>query len=532
MSDPALASRPPSQIIADDKAEFFKGPDDDRKGELLDFSPLSRSFLDALSEQGELRNPLGSRILLPANYEWIDPQSKRRRIPVPLCEFLAYKSALVYEQTSTIAANIGPAQNFTFFCSRSLDVADTQGCGFVDDGLLYIIMRGTEQNLRDAAVDFYPKFTDDLTLRQKEILADKQFQRMGPEVKSILQGLEKSPGRHLGFSIGWAAIREQVLKFLDDKSNGFAVDIPIVLSGHSLGGSLALLCASDLKKLGRNVEAVVTFGAPPAGNETFQKEYKDLGLDDRTICFEAEFDSIPRIMRRAYFRAGQQAKQLVKERIFGSAHSDTSLAFAGAGGQFKFSGEPVLSESELEATIRAIVEQAREREKREAEQKKKQAEQQSRPTGSQPQSPIEPTPSTSTQPEPVSQDAHKGWSFSALAIGFVLVLFSIFAAIFLRAKLAAHSVLDRYALFLSTLSYQKIRSFHAHEDGSPVQRLNRANRDLDRYLRFIRRDGSTGAPYYSDVSVSKPPLCKLPVRLTTDINLNTFLSENSGKRIV
>jgi hypothetical protein len=106
---------------------------------------------------------------------------------------------------------------------------------------------------------------------------------------------------------------------------------------------------------------------------------------------------------------------------------------------------------------------------------------------------------------------------AAWIIGGILVLVLVLIVwLFVRSKLAAHAIIDRYALFLSTLSYQRIRALRALDPGTPSDRLKLANDDLSRYLRFIRGDGAY---------IAKAKATDLPVRLEADLDLATFLSE-------
>ena len=73
---------------------------------------------------------------------------------------------------------------------------------------------------------------------------------------------------HLGFSSvlrrTWAKI-EPILQLARDK--------PLFLTGHSMGGALAVLTACRLAKMGRPPVAVYTFGAPRVGDPDFCAGY-------------------------------------------------------------------------------------------------------------------------------------------------------------------------------------------------------------------------------------------------------------------
>jgi predicted lipase len=50
----------------------------------------------------------------------------------------------------------------------------------------------------------------------------------------------------------------------------------IIVTGHSLGGSLAILAAADLAKTHGKIEQVYTFGQPRVGNAAFASHYQSL----------------------------------------------------------------------------------------------------------------------------------------------------------------------------------------------------------------------------------------------------------------
>lgn len=61
---------------------------------------------------------------------------------------------------------------------------------------------------------------------------------------------------HLGF---WAAVQKAWPEFYADIRD---IRVPIVLTGHSLGGALALLFGAKMCMEGRPPYAIITFGAP------------------------------------------------------------------------------------------------------------------------------------------------------------------------------------------------------------------------------------------------------------------------------
>lgn len=68
----------------------------------------------------------------------------------------------------------------------------------------------------------------------------------------------------------------------------------IYVTGHSLGGALALLCAYELDRQGFNVAQVYTFGQPRVGNAAWVRMYESrLGL--KTWRFVYQEDIVPRV---------------------------------------------------------------------------------------------------------------------------------------------------------------------------------------------------------------------------------------------
>jgi len=85
---------------------------------------------------------------------------------------------------------------------------------------------------------------------------------------------------HAGFLNYYLSLKPGILKSL--KPN-----MPVYITGHSLGGAAALLAAMELP----NVEGVCTFGAPRVGNRRFARLYRV--LVKQTRCFVNQLDPVP-----------------------------------------------------------------------------------------------------------------------------------------------------------------------------------------------------------------------------------------------
>jgi hypothetical protein len=77
------------------------------------------------------------------------------------------------------------------------------------------------------------------------------------------------PMRHLGFTRAWSRIRKQVIDWLRSLPEDSRW---LVLTGHSLGGGLAVVAAFDLVEH-YPIRAVVTFRAPRVGLPRFRLDY-------------------------------------------------------------------------------------------------------------------------------------------------------------------------------------------------------------------------------------------------------------------
>jgi len=90
---------------------------------------------------------------------------------------------------------------------------------------------------------------------------------------------------HRGFANGFFAVSQAVAQAVQNAQR-------IIVTGHSLGGAEAFLCALFLNERKLPVTDVITFGAPRPGNAAFAQAY-DLYLHNATLRFEAQGDSVP-----------------------------------------------------------------------------------------------------------------------------------------------------------------------------------------------------------------------------------------------
>lgn len=466
------------------------------------------------------------RALLPDRYDWRAPDAGAgTRVPLQLCEFLAYKTALAYESEARIKAYLesccSDLTRFRFFDSARDPknthgvMADAQGYGFVFERKAYVIFRGTESG-NDWKINRIDALTSELGIRQDEqgdndsssagqhaeIPKDRRAQKLAATYGPLLRKLGNlTPGRHLGFSIAWAALKTQVEDWLAEALEERAID-QIVYSGHSLGGAMAQIAAFDHARLETKYEkdrgiapslvgAVVTFGAPAVGNADFAEEYAKL-LGDRTVLLESSGDLVPRIMQRWYYRLLYPLRQRIKAGV--QAHLQESGSFSKVVSPWSFASEPPMSNADIDAAISQIQSAARDALRKVAEQeekRKKAGEKAHHAANTKPAdadvkggSPTSADSASIARPQAAAEKAPTVvyWIFA----GVVVVVVAGVAWYFVRRKLFSHDIEQRYALYLSTLSYQQLRAKH----GGNVEM---ANRELADHLRFIRGDTKTGA---------------------------------------
>lgn len=168
------------------------------------------------------------------------------------------------------------AQGFETVRTISLQApgVDTQLLIAANDDVIVICFRGTE--LMDGAVKALKDSLSDINLGIVPI-------------NHWYSGAAIHGGFHLALNRAWPSIVTQ-LKALRDNGQ------PVALTGHSLGGALATLCAYRMRKdAGLKLKAtmVYTFGSPRVGNAKWREAYAAAGLQARTFRYDNDNDPIP-----------------------------------------------------------------------------------------------------------------------------------------------------------------------------------------------------------------------------------------------
>jgi hypothetical protein len=145
----------------------------------------------------------------------------------------AFHSARSYVDAGAIVGG-GPAEEVAFFRHAATELA---AYGEMQGDRAIIAFRGT------------------LVSRKANWLVDIDCRFRG------------TPSRHRGFGDGWASLRPAITQWLAARAPK-----TIVLTGHSLGGAMAVLAAYDLAEHWPIAEVTV-FGCPRAGTGAFAQSY-------------------------------------------------------------------------------------------------------------------------------------------------------------------------------------------------------------------------------------------------------------------
>lgn len=130
---------------------------------------------------------------------------------------------------------------------------------------------------------------------------------------------------HRGFHNAYQLLRPQLLELLEQNNPRH-----VWVTGHSLGGALALACAYDLAEdMNYPLDGIITFGQPMIGRKQLAG-HLDVLLQGRYAHYVNEADIVPRVPpgftpcgSLVWFKDGQIKRSPPKRRVYGAAPTDT-----------------------------------------------------------------------------------------------------------------------------------------------------------------------------------------------------------------
>jgi len=197
--------------------------------------------------------------------------------------WLAVCANEAYESSSHIKTKALNAWGFSDF--HFIKRADTQCFVASTDKFVVVAFRGTEVN------------------KYKDLLSDADL--------ALTTGYGGKV--HKGFKQAYAKVRS-VLKEKLKAHN--AENKTLWLTGHSLGGGVAVLAAYDLKQEGYKVNGVYTIGQPRVGNASFSNSFDKL-FKNKCFRFMDKDDKVPAIPLKelGYSHVGQSIYIASKNRL-------------------------------------------------------------------------------------------------------------------------------------------------------------------------------------------------------------------------
>eukprot|EP00929_Paragymnodinium_shiwhaense_P014745 TRINITY_DN122702_c0_g1_i1.p1 TRINITY_DN122702_c0_g1~~TRINITY_DN122702_c0_g1_i1.p1 ORF type:complete len:330 (+),score=37.96 TRINITY_DN122702_c0_g1_i1:123-992(+) len=99
-----------------------------------------------------------------------------------------------------------------------------------------------------------------------------------------------------GFYTIWQNLRDPVLQGLKDVGCEASSGAPLYITGHSLGGALALLAMFDLHTVGYEIATSYVFESPRVGNTQFADAFRTkFGDDSRVFRITHYMDPVPHL---------------------------------------------------------------------------------------------------------------------------------------------------------------------------------------------------------------------------------------------
>lgn len=132
---------------------------------------------------------------------------------------------------------------------------------------IYIVFRGSEKRL-DWRINF--NVQQDVMQFQQQVI-EAQIVQGQEQVYPYAEESSSGAQMHRGFTSAYLSVRDGIHSYLKNRSAA-----RVTVTGHSLGGALATLCAVDVQyNFADQVQAleVYTFGSPRVGNSGFRESF-------------------------------------------------------------------------------------------------------------------------------------------------------------------------------------------------------------------------------------------------------------------
>ncbi|MFT5571594.1 MAG: hypothetical protein ACI9FR_000513 [Cryomorphaceae bacterium] len=203
------------------------------------------------------------------NTNWVSRALNEKGFPLAVAPMLAHLSNLAYQNELDQAqglthCEIALRDQFGAEYIQHFKNRNAEGFACVIDNLAYFIFCGTNDLSHD--------WVDNL-------LAVRKSQKFGGKTSNDV---------HMGFARHFELLRPSIEHWILTLP---VKDVSYVCTGHSLGGTLAVLMAQLLGKVGKPVASVMTFGSPAVGGQKFSDEYL---CSDRTWRVVDLGDPIPK----------------------------------------------------------------------------------------------------------------------------------------------------------------------------------------------------------------------------------------------
>ena len=231
----------------------------------------------------KLFEQFGYRIL-PTPYketDFADLSGGLQKFDLQTALTLAKAAYLTYEDKSYVREicqrwGIADDNSLRYFNSR---VQDTQAFMLKTNDFIVLAFRGS-QELKDWQTNFSTRL--------------KRF-NLGTTMEPLQEDMIPPRGQvHRGFQTAWESVEGNVIRQLQKWKQEQSGDLPLFITGHSLGGALATVAAASLTKQKFIVQGLYTFGQPRVGDLVFAAEMR-LMLDGKIFRFVNNNDIVPHI---------------------------------------------------------------------------------------------------------------------------------------------------------------------------------------------------------------------------------------------